>query len=331
MDLRAADWDRLRQLRSIFLERAESARPETLPDYWSSTRDLELYEATFGERIAWRWDALLDELAARDFPARPAVVLDWGCGTGVAARTWIQHFGAEGLERLHLVDRSSLATSFAAERLKSLAGEARIATDPPAACDLLLVSHVLDEAGLDGRLKLLEMCRRAKSVVWLEAGTQSASRSLLELREGLRADFEIVAPCPHRGACGMQAPGHESDWCHHFATPPRSIFQDPFWGAAARELGIDLRSLPYSFLALARAEVAGALPPAGLARVLGRPRIEKGRARIDLCTAEGVATRHYLERLSKPRFDELSESPERARLYRVEERNGRIGALEPWP
>jgi ribosomal protein RSM22 (predicted rRNA methylase) len=329
MDLLRDDWERLRELRSTFLERAEASRPETLPDYWKSTRDLELYEATFGQRIAWRWHAVLAELAARAFPLRPKVVLDWGCGTGTAARAWLEKFGSEGLERLHLVDRSKLATSFAAERLKPLAGAARIATDPPAACDLLLVSHVLDEAGLDGREKLLEMCRRAQRVVWLEPGTQSASRALVELREPLRADFEVLAPCPHRGACGMQAPGHERDWCHHFATPPRTVFQDAFWGRAARELGIDLRSLPYSFLALARG--AAPAPPAELARVLGRPRIEKGRARIDLCTASGVATRHYLERLSKPRFDELGESPERARLYRVEERDERIAALQPWP
>jgi len=331
MELLTADWERLRRLRASFLERAEASRPETLPDYWSSTRDLELYEATFGQRIAWRWDAVLAELAARAFPARPKVVLDWGCGTGAAARAWLEKFGADGLERLHLVDRSKLATGFASERLKPLAGDARIATDPPAACDLLLVSHVLDEAGLDGREKLLEMCRRAQSIVWLEPGTVSASRALLELRETLRADFELLAPCPHRGACGMQAPGHERDWCHHFATPPRSVFQDAFWGRAARELGIDLRSLPYSFLALARAPIAGTPPPHDLGRVLGRPRIEKGRARIDLCTASGVATRHYLERLSKPRFDELGESPERARLYRVEEGDGRIAALQPWP
>src|SRR6187455_2478482 len=206
MELLREDWERLRQLRATFLERAEASRPETLPDYWKSTRDLELYEATFGARIAWRWDAVLAELAARAFPLRPKVVLDWGCGSGTAARAWLGKFGAEGLEKLHLVDRSKLATNFAAERLKPLAGAARIATDPPAACDLLLVSNVLDEAGLDGREKLLEMCRRAQRVVWLEPGTVSTSRSLIELRETLRADFEVLAPCPHRGACGMPAP-----------------------------------------------------------------------------------------------------------------------------
>ena len=331
MEILRADWDRLRALRSEFLERAEAARPETLPDYWSSTRDLELYDATYAPRIGWRWDAVLGELAARAFPGRPAVILDWGCGTGAATRAWLGHFGAEGLERLHLVDRSSLASAFTAERLKPLAGSARITHEPPAACDLLLVSNVLDETGPDGREKLLSMCRRARSIVWVEPGTPSTARALLELRETLRAEFELLAPCPHRGACGMQAPGHERDWCHHFASAPRSVFQDPFWGAVARELGIDLRSLPYSFLALAKSAVAGEPPPPDLVRVLGRPRMEKGRARLDVCAASGVATRHYLARFSKERFDELGDSPQRARLYRVEEADGRIGALHPWP
>jgi SAM-dependent methyltransferase len=331
MELRQADWERLRELRASFLERAESAREEALGDYWRSARDLELYDATFARRIAWRWEAVLAELAARGFPEHPAVVLDWGCGTGAAARAWLEHFGAQGLAELHLVDRSSAAASFAAERLRPLAGEARIHSEPPQACDLLLVSHVLDEAGASGREALLELCQRARAVIWLEPGTHASSRALLELRERLRADFEIVAPCPHRGDCGLAGAGHENDWCHHFAKPPRFVFQDGFWSRAARELGIDLRALPYSFLALVRAAVAGAQPPPGLVRALGRPRMHRGRARLDLCTENGVATRDFLERYGRERFKELGESPERARLYQVEEGDGRISALKHWP
>jgi len=329
MDLRPADWERLRQMRAQFLERGDATRAEALPDYWRSARDLELYEATFACRIAWRLEAVLAELAARGFPLHPAVVLDWGCGTGVAARSWLERFGAQGLTDLHLVDRSSAAASFAAERLRPLAGSARIHLDAPPACDLLLVSHVLDEAGASGRAALSELCGRARAIVWLEPGTRASASALLGMRERLRADFEIVAPCPHRGACGLSAAGHEQDWCHHFATPPRMVFQDAFWARAARELGIDLRALPYSFLALARG--AEAPVPPGIARVLGRPRMQKGRARLDLCTESGVATRDFLERNDRTRFKELGASPERARLYRVEEHDGRIAALEPWP
>jgi ribosomal protein RSM22 (predicted rRNA methylase) len=331
MELRPADWERLRELRADFLERGAAERAEPLPDYWRNARDLELYDATFAQRIAWRWAAVLAELAARGFPERPAVVLDWGCGTGAAARSWLERFGAQGLSDLHLVDRSQVAARFAAEQLRPLAGKARLHAEAPESCDLLLVSHVLDEAGDSGRAELAALCAKARSVVWLEPGTRSAARALVEQRELLRAEFELVAPCPHRGACGLAAAGREADWCHHFAKPPAFVFRDAFWNRAARELEIDLRALPYSFLALARAALAPPAPPEGLVRALGRPRFLRGRARLDLCSESGVTTRDFLERFGKERFKELGQSPERARLYRVGEADGRVSALEPWP
>jgi ribosomal protein RSM22 (predicted rRNA methylase) len=329
MRLRPADWQRLRELRAGFLERDAGDRAQPLPDYWRSARDLELYDATFAQRIAWRWHAVLDELAARGFPARPASVLDWGCGTGIAARSWLERFGADDLAELHLVDRSSAAARFAVERARPLAGASRVDTELPQRCDLLLLSHVLEETGEQERAALLELCSRAGAIVWLEPGTPASAGALLVMREQLREEFQLVAPCPHRGACGLSAPGHERDWCHHFAAPPALVFRDAFWAEAARELGIDLRALPYSFLACARAG-AGETPP-GIVRVLGRPRIEKGRARLDVCSSEGVQTRDFLERNDRERFRELGQSPERARLYRAEEREGRLAALRPWP
>ncbi|MBK7643740.1 MAG: hypothetical protein IPJ19_11955 [Planctomycetes bacterium] len=328
-DLRPEDWDRLRELRSAFLERGETTTGDALSDYWGSERDLELYDATFARRIGWRWAAVLDELESRAFPRAPAVILDWGCGTGGAARAWLEHFGADGLTDLHLVDRSLPAAQFAAERVRPLAGSARIHEELPATCDLLLLSHVLDETGSADRTELLELCSRAHSIVWLEPGHQASARALVTLREELRTRFDVIAPCPHRDTCGLLAPGHERDWCHHFATPPRSVFQDGFWTRASRELGIDLRSLPYSFLALATAQPD--TTPADVGRVLGRPRMEKGRARLDLCTRTGVQTRDYLARFDKQRFRELGESPERARLFRVREEGERIVGLDPFP
>ncbi len=326
MDLRSADWERLRELRSGFLHAASERR---LDDYWKSERDLELYDASFGERIRWKWLAVLHELRAREFPARPAVVLDWGCGSGVAARAWLDEFGSDGLDRLHLWDRSPAAQSFARRRLQPLAPHAQISGERPASSDLLLVSHVLDEVDARGFEELLEACRSARTIVWLEPGTRESARALVELRERLRGELHVLAPCPHSGACALAAPERAADWCHHFARAPRSVFQDAFWGRFARELGIDLRALPYSFLALAREPAAP--PPADLARVLGRPRMEKGRARLDVCTSAGVATRDFLARHDPARFDELGEEPERARLYRLQEQEGRLRALVPWP
>lgn len=326
MEFSAADWDRLRRMREGFLG---ASLERTLPDYWSCTRDLELYEASFARRIAWKWQAVLRELSAREFPARPAVILDWGTGTGAAARAWLEAFGPAGLERLCLWDRSAAAQRFARERLAPLAPAAQIVLERPERADLLLVSHVLDEAGSAGEEELVEACDRARSIVWVEPGTRASSRALLAVRERLRGEFRVLAPCPHEGACPLAESTREADWCHHFARAPRSVFQDAFWARFSSELGIDLRALPYSFVALAR-EPGRATPPE-LARVLGRPRLEKGRVRLDLCDARGVATRDFLERRDRARFRELGAEPERARLYRASESEGKLAALEPWP
>ena len=64
------------------------------------------------------------------------------------------------------------------------------------------------------------------------------------------------------------------------------MFTDPDWAEFASRLGIDLRSLPYSFLVL---EPASATPmDRGLSRVIGAPRFYKGYARVFSCAAEGV-------------------------------------------
>ncbi len=50
-------------MRTSFLSQIDATT--TLPDYWNSTRDLEIYDATFGARIAWKWNAVLGEIARR--------------------------------------------------------------------------------------------------------------------------------------------------------------------------------------------------------------------------------------------------------------------------
>ncbi|HMO66854.1 MAG TPA: hypothetical protein PKE47_16825, partial [Verrucomicrobiota bacterium] len=98
--------------------------------------------------------------------------------------------------------------------------------------------------------------------------------------------FHVVAPCLHRGACGLLAPGNEPHWCHHFAASPPWVFTDPDWGRFASLLGIDLGSLPVSHLVLDR-RPPPARPP-GEVRVLGRPRLLKAAVRELVCDAAGV-------------------------------------------
>jgi hypothetical protein len=149
-----------------------------------------------------------------------------------------------------------------------------------------LISHVLTEMGDDQRAELLAQAGRAQSVIWVEPGSFSASRALIAMREALRGPFQIVAPCCHQGACGLLAPENAPHWCHHFATPPPEVFTDGDWVRFGQLAGVDLRSLPVSYLVLDR-RPAPALPP-GSFRLLGRPRIYKPNASLLGCDAAGV-------------------------------------------
>jgi hypothetical protein len=107
----------------------------------------------------------------------------------------------------------------------------------------------------------------------------------------------------------LLAEGRERDWCHFFAPPPSEIFANPDWVKFGQRAGIDLRSLPYAFLALERATAVAAVydrrtkndcPDDGghrpslqgdteLSRVIGRPELFKPYARLLNCDASGVA------------------------------------------
>lgn len=271
----------LRRLREGFIAGTAGAA-----DYWRSDEELALYDSTLGERIGWKWDAVLRELALRGWQPQCRRVLDWGCGSGVAGRrvlaAWPQ------VEALSLHDRSPRALRFAAEkaraafpRVEVLAGQ-RVTSE-----SLVLLSHVISELSAIQLAALLEHIAPAREVIWVEAGTHADSRRLGEVREALLPQgFVAVAPCTHSARCGVLAPKNARHWCHHFGAPPEAAFQDARWAEFGRELGIDLRSLPYSFLVLARET---APQSAGFSRVIGEPREAKGYTRVLSCHVEGVA------------------------------------------
>jgi len=287
MNWESLDWEVLDRLRETFLSDERRAGP-----YWHTVTDLECYDLTYGERIGWKWDAVLRELRARRWSApNPATILDWGCGSGVAGRRVIDFLGTTNVARLLLHDHSPLAVDYAAHRAKTafpslaierashrdLEGDTRIG--------VLVLSHVLNELDDTAQAQLAGLIARSDAVLWVEPGTHEVGRALGSWRESLRSDFGVLAPCPHAGACGMFAPGNERHWCHFFAAPPASIHADSDWVKFGQRAGIDLRSLPYSFLALDR---RAAPLPADAARVIGEPRLYKGYAKLFSCDASGI-------------------------------------------
>jgi len=305
------DWAALDRLRDQFLRGVPSEA-----SYWSSPSDLANYDYTFAQRIGWKWDAVLRELRQRGWTPPAGEMLDWGCGSGIAGRRTVSFFDEGTFTRLRLFDRSTLAMEFAEAVARRSFPKLRVErastgwlTDGEPV-GLLLISHVLNELAETERQILRGLIDRAAAVLWVEPGTRVMSRELIAWREALRESFHAVAPCTHQAACGLLSPENERHWCHHFARPPAGILGDANWVRFARRAGIDLRSIPYSFLVLERKglrESAAGFLPEGWSHIIGEPRVYKGYARILSCQQDGVRELRLQKRAQPELFRALKD------------------------
>jgi hypothetical protein len=297
------DWNALERHRARFLRGGSSDAP-----YWASAEDLAGYDLTFGERIGWKWDAVLDELEMRGWAPRGGIVLDWGCGSGIAGRRVLGRFGADRFSSMLVWDHSPLAAEFARGAvLRAFPGlPASVATsrflEGIEPIGLLVISHVLNELPPSALESVRTLVARSDAVLWTEPGTRETSRALGSLRDEWAKQFQVVAPCTHGKDCPVLLDGNERHWCHHFAHPPSFIFADSNWVKFGQRAGIDLRSLPYSFVALDR-HWNGA--ETGLSRVIGRPEHFKPYARVLSCDEGGLAELTVMKRDNGAFYKEL--------------------------
>ncbi|GAB1488756.1 hypothetical protein MASR2M8_12030 [Opitutaceae bacterium] len=280
------DWKALDRLRDGFLSGTAADGP-----YWRSLSDLASYDFTYGERIGWKWDAVLRELTLRGWTPPRGLLVDWGCGSGIAGRRALRTWGTAAFTGLRVWDHSPHAREFATSAARAAYPELKVATyvdDEP--IGLLVLSHIINELDADAKVALERVIERAAAVIWVEPGTSVVSRELIAWRERLRGSHQLIAPCTHNAPCGLLAPGRERDWCHHFAPAPSGIYADSQWVRFGQRAGIDLRSLPYAHLVFSKPGLsAGAASlPADAARILGRPEHFKPYARVLSCDASGV-------------------------------------------
>jgi hypothetical protein len=331
------DWSVLDRLRERFLH-----RPASGGAYWESPEDLANYDLTYGERIGWKWDQVLRELRMRGWRPRSREVFDWGCGSGIAARRVMAFFGADSFESLAVWDHSPLACDYAGSAASASFPNVRVTAVTPgflasdAPIGLLVLSHVLNELTPAQIEDLLRVVRRSESVLWVEPGTHETSRQLGRIRDALRDSFHIVAPCTHELGCPMFAAGNERHWCHFFAPPPAEIFADSQWVKFGQRAGIDLRSLPYAFVA---ADRRGGTPPATsppdttLSRVIGRVETFKPYARVLNCDATGLNDLELPKRAAPLLFKELDRT-KAPLVYRWQREGNKIAggtAISPTP
>lgn len=303
------DWSGLEELREAYLDGTAGEG-----DYWKTDTLLSNYDATFARRIAWKWHWVFRELERVSWTPPAGPVLDWGCGTGVAGREFLLQYPDAGITALHLQDRSQRAERWASRIAKQQFPSLDVNLGIPQSPFTLLISHVVTELDEHGVETLKNLASKASAVVWVEPGSMAASRQLVTVREALREHFNVIAPCTHRESCGMLKPERDNDWCHFFASPPNEVFIDPDWVMFGRIMGIDLRSLPLSFLVLDKRPITP--PPADRVRVIGRQRIYKGHAMLDGCETTGVHERRFTKR-TNPAF------------FRAMDKN-RVATLQTW-
>ena len=324
------DWSVLDRLRETFLASKTGGG-----SYWNSLHDLANYDLTYAQRIGWKWDAVLRELQQRGWSPPPGPLLDWGCGSGIAGRCVLDAIGAASFEKLGVFDHSALAMQFAVARAEAMfpnlpVESASLDDATTSAVGTLVISHVLNELDEAGGRALRAVIDRAHAVLWVEPGTHTDSRALIAMRETLREQFHVIAPCTHQSVCGLLAVENARHWCHHFASPPAGIMADSNWVRFAQRAGIDLRSLPYSFLVMERKGVREQVPglsPVGWSRVLGEPRVYKGFAKVLSCQADGVRELE-LQKRDAPELFKAMKHGESKKLHRWTTTDGRIQTVE---
>lgn len=299
-------------------------------DYWQKPEDVEIYDKTFAERIGWKWEAVLGEVNFRGWIPSARVLVDWGCGSGMASRKVLAHWPGR-FDRVHLLDRSPLAIAHAGARLRKDAPEVvqRVGEVDAALAEgaLLLLSHILTELSDEQANRLLKQAAAATALIWVESATHPNARRLVEtVREKLLSTgkWRVVAPCTHDGICPMRSEGHSRHWCHHFARVPSEAHQDRGWRELSQKLGLDLRVLPYSFLVMER--IGGPKPSAdasGFFRVIGEPREFKGHLKVLSCGEEGLSEK-VLQKRDSPALFKQVRSAETLPVYAWKEKDGRI-------
>jgi hypothetical protein len=217
-----------------------------------------------------------------------AALTDFGSGVGTVPLALWDELGAAG--------GAFLGTGAAVERAavgQRLYEELKAPAAPRLAWSRTIDAGAARHAGHLGSFSfsLTELAdlpawaRASEALMLIEPGTHQDGRRLLALRRDLLADgFFAWAPCTHQAACPLLVES-ERDWCHD-----RVAFAPPPWFEALSEhLPMRNPTLACSYVLLRKTP-----PPAwtaGLARLTGDLRKEKGAARQMVCRGP---TREFL-------------------------------------
>jgi len=221
----------------------------------------------------------------------PRSLIDAGAGPGTATWAAFEQFSALADARLiddnpHL--RTLALTCLQASPFPALRNAKYDRGDlfaiNVASADLVIAGYVIGELSPELLPRLADTLWSAATgmLVVIEPGTPAGFSRIRALRAHLIANgAHVVAPCPHDGACPIVDP----DWCHFSQRLNRSRAHRQVKGAE-----LSFEDEKFSYVALAREELARERPPRIGARVLAHPRVGKAEVSAKLCTPQGMVT-----------------------------------------
>ncbi|MCX7712752.1 MAG: small ribosomal subunit Rsm22 family protein [Chthoniobacterales bacterium] len=294
------DWRRVERLRASFFELG-------CPTRWEDERDFQIYDSVFGRRIGVKVLRVFELLESDGWRPKSRVVWDWGCGTGFVSMLFTQKYG---MEAVYLHDCYAPVMEYARRRHENCGWQ--VFKGVPSGKEkevLLLISHVLSELSSDGEKNLRLAIEKCGEIFWVEPGNWVVSRKLLEFREYLNSSgWKVISPCPHFSPCPMKFPERQKDWCHFFARPVDEFFHSAHWRLVSEWLGLDLRSLSFSYLVATKD--LKSKPLSEEPRWLGRARITKHDFEVDLCCKEGWKRQKFRKRDGEMGYRKLRRHPE---------------------
>lgn len=268
----AALAEAVRRLSDFYIERPDGKTP------WQERWAQAAYLAYFLPLNFVRVRRVLEQGAAVGFFAGLSRYTDFGSGTGTVSLALEDAFGDQ-FARGVCIERGAVAMQLHRE------------LQADAAAKISFVEKTPERGERDGHLsffsfslteltELPRFARQSEALALVEPATNQDGRRLLELRAELLADgWHVWAPCTHAGVCPLLDKSGR-DWCHD-----RVVFSSPAWFPALETLlPMKNGTLAHAYLLLRRTPAPTGL--AGLARLTGDLRKEKGQSRQLVCRGE---------------------------------------------
>lgn len=209
-------------------------------------------------------------------------MLDLGAGPGTGMWAMVELFPS--LEKISLIERDSrfieigksLASFSSSLSIQSASWHAVDMMEQKSAHEIVLLSYSLGELPKPLIATLIDSCWRAaqKVLVVIEPGTPRGYETIQGVRDLLRKEAHLLAPCPQSGLCPMRG---GKNWCHFPVRVARSSTH-----RLVKRGSLGYEDEKFSYVIFSKE------PGRSYKRVVQHPQRRKGHVDLQLCAEQGL-------------------------------------------